>query len=341
MTNPSLTLKSIMSAMKPPVLIVSSMVGRGNYSIGESFLQQAGADTACYHIAIEDFLPPSAVAEDLQRYKWISNNIRPLLYLIYTIPLFYYLKYARERWFFKTDLKRLEERVQSIGANTIICISHRPSFWMSLLKTRTNLDCALWGVLSEFGTNLGWRYIFWEAVNGFLSVLPREQLRLTFSSHLLFRQLGLPCRREFFAMAGYKPDKNNLLVAAGYWGQVGAAGTIKLIEPLLKVFPDLKIHLVCGTNSILEERLNRHFSLNEHIRVYGRMDSLAGFMHDCAAIITKPGFSTLIEAHAASRKIFLLRGMPVAEDHNARHAIGYFSAEWFNLESFKRWYDAY
>jgi hypothetical protein len=54
-------------------------------------------------------------------------------------------------------------------------------------------------------------------------------------------------------------------------------------------------------------------------------------------VVTKPGISTILEARAARRKIFLLRGMPVAEDNNARHALRYFDAEWFTKESFQRW----
>jgi hypothetical protein len=60
-------------------------------------------------------------------------------------------------------------------------------------------------------------------------------------------------------------------------------------------------------------------------------------MRECAVLVTKPGISTLLEAHAAGRKIFLLRGMPVAEDNNARFAIRHFGAEWFHVDALCRW----
>jgi len=42
-------------------------------------------------------------------------------------------------------------------------------------------------------------------------------------------------------------------------------------------------------------------------------------------------------AGAVRRKIFLLEGMPVAEDNNARYAIRNFNAEWFSIKRFKEW----
>ena len=47
-------------------------------------------------------------------------------------------------------------------------------------------------------------------------------------------------------------------------------------------------------------------------------------------MVTKPGIATLLEAHAAGRKIFLVKGIPVSEDNNARYALRHFGAEWFN-----------
>ena len=61
-------------------------------------------------------------------------------------------------------------------------------------------------------------------------------------------------------------------------------------------------------------------------------------LRECASVITKPGISTLLESHAAGRKIFLLKGMPVAEDNNARFAVEHFGAQWFDVETFKRWH---
>ncbi len=328
-----------LSALRAPVLIVSSFVGRGNYSIGEGIKQQFGEGVICHHLAIEDLLPDQAVEEDLNRYKWISQNAKFLLYLIYTVPFFYQRKYIREKWFHKTDLSLLEQKLRDLGVKTVICVSHRPAFWLSILKERAKLDIALWGVLAEFGTNLGWQYIFWDSMNGFFSIMPKNRLRLRIPSQIIFQQLPLPCRKEFYDIAAIKGSKDDLLIVAGYWGQVNTEKAIILTKELLKYFPALKVHIVCGTNETLEKKMRDYFGPNCRIKVYGKLDSLIGLLRDCAAIITKPGFATLIEAYCASRKIFLLKGMPVAEDHNAAYAIANFSAEWHSRTSFKKWYN--
>jgi hypothetical protein len=54
-------------------------------------------------------------------------------------------------------------------------------------------------------------------------------------------------------------------------------------------------------------------------------------------VITKPGMGTLLEARAAQRKIFLIKGIPVAEANNARYALEHFDAEWFSVAAFARW----
>lgn len=336
----NLGIQESLTAFKPPILIISSSVGKGNYSIGEAFKQQCGEGIPCYHMAVEDLLPPRAVQEDLKNYKWISNNLRVLLYLIYTIPLFYRLKYIREKWMVKTDLSALEQKVRTLSINTVICVSHRPSFWLSLLKARTKLNFSLWGVLAEFGTNLGWRFIFWDSVNGFLSIMPREQLMINFPSQVLFKNMEMPCCKEFFDIAASKADKNNLLFVAGYWGQVSAFMAVVLIKTLLREIPRLNVYAVCGTNEKLEKTMKSHLGSSDRVRIFGKVNSLIDLMSNCSSIITKPGFSTLVEAHAASRKIFLLKGMPVAEDHNAAYAIDNFSAEWYGIEPFKKWYYA-
>src|SRR5215207_9827355 len=90
----------------PPVLIVSTAVGRGMYTIGEAIQQRLSGKHPAHHVTIEDFAPPEVVNEDLERYKYISNNFPALLYLVYKVPLFYYRKYLREKLFNAADLKK-------------------------------------------------------------------------------------------------------------------------------------------------------------------------------------------------------------------------------------------
>ncbi len=318
-----------------PVLVVSTVVGRGMYYIGEAIRIRFPDTSMVHHFAIENFLPPEAVNEDLKRYKLISNRFRFLLYIIYKFPFFYYRKYIREKFFSKSDLNNLKKEVERIKPKTIICVSHRAAFWVSSLKRREKMDFEIWDVLGEYGKNLGYKYLFWEEINGFLSPIDKDKLGIKFPDKTKFVKINLPARREFYEIAAAKGDCNKVILVCGFWGQGPIAKIIKL---LIKEEPCLKIYAVCGENDKLCKSVKAMFYNVENVKVCGIAESLAPLMRECAAIITKPGISTILEAHAAQRKIFLLKGMPVAEDNNARYAIKNFDAEWFSIGLFKKWH---
>jgi len=320
---------------EPPILIVSTVVGRGMYAIGEAIRQRLRDKQPVHHVPVEEFAPPGVVNEDLERYKYISNNFPILLHLVYKVPLFYYRKYLREKLFNAAQLGRLGEKIEALGAKTVICVSHRPAFWVSNLKRREGLDLSVWGVLGEYGKNLGWKYLFWEQMNGFLSPVGRSALGFAPPRHVKFININLPARQEYHELSSVEGDINSVLLVCGFWGQGPIAGTVKKLSGAL---PDLKIHAVCGENKKAYEQMQQLFKDNPRIQVYGVTPSLVPSLRECASVVTKPGISTLLESHAAGRKIFLLKGMPVAEDNNARFAVEHFGAQWFDVETFKSWH---
>jgi hypothetical protein len=205
-------LEAIANRLSPPVLIVSTVVGRGMYSLGEAFQERFRASDDVEHIAIEDYLPANAVKEDLRRYKFISNRMPFLLNLVYRVPLFYYRKYLRETSSRASDLRALKERIEAKNPKTVLCISHRPAFWVSSAKRRARMDFKLWGVLGEFGDTLGWRYVFWDQMDGFLSPVDRQELRCRFADSLCFSTIELPARRSYYALAGRPGRQKSVLL---------------------------------------------------------------------------------------------------------------------------------
>jgi hypothetical protein len=318
-----------------PILIVSTKVGRGMYSLGEAIGQRLAEHFQVRHIAIEEVLPPRGVDEDLSRYRLISNKMPILLNLIYRLPIFYYRKYLRESFSGTDDLVALRSLIEAIHPRTVVCISHRAAFWVSSLKLKACMDFRLWGVLGEYGNTIGWRYIFWNVVDGFISPLERSALRYDFPSQLSFVQIDLPARVEFYEVADMLPRPEGVLVVCGYWGQGSFS---KVVRELTNMRSDLQVDVVCGENRALQERMEQDCAGQSTVRVYGVVDHLKPFLLACGCVITKPGISTLLEARAARRKIFLLKGMPVAEDNNAKYAIAYFGDEWFTAHAFQKWY---
>ena len=132
------------------------------------------------------------------------------------------------------------------------------------------------------------------------------------------------------------PDgPNPVLLVCGYWSP---GPIVQLLHTILADYPGLFVSVVCGENERAFRAAQEAFGPSPNVRIYGVVDTLVPLMAECSCVITKPGISTLLEAHAARRKLFLLKGMPVAEDNNARHALQHFAAEWFTRESFGRWF---
>jgi UDP-N-acetylglucosamine:LPS N-acetylglucosamine transferase len=327
-----------LAAVAPaPVLIVSTVVGRGMYSLGEAVRERFPDPDQVHHIAIEDYLPSRSVTEDLRRYQWISNHFPSLLYLVYKVPIFYYRKYLRERWLAGANLGALDAEIRAVAPQTVVCVSHRPAFWVSSLKWRARLTFKLWGLLGEYGYTLGWKYIFWDQMNGFLSPVPRDVLAYAFPASLDFREIGLPARQAFARLADHPGDRNCALLVCGYWGQ---GPILRVVRTLQQEAPAMRVLAVCGENTAACEQARRAFAGDPRVTVYGAVDSLVPILREAGCVVTKPGISTLVEAHVAGRKIFLLKGMPVAEDNNARYAVRHFGAEWFGGDAFRRWYQA-
>ncbi len=327
-------LESELKRLKQPLLLVSTIVGRGMYSIGEALLEVLGDEAQARHVAVEDFLPVSRVREDLERYKWISSRFPILLNVAYRTPFVYQRKLLREHWLRPTDLRSLRDVIISRGIRTAVCVSHRPAFWVANLKRSAGLDLEVVGLLGEFGSSLGWKYISWDAVDVFLCPVRREELRFRIPPEVRFAEIGLPVRRAYERLAASPGDPMSTVVICGYWGQ----GPIDRITNLLTdAHPDLRVHAVCGENKDLLQSMQKACGDRPNVVCHGLVDSLAPILKECGSVITKPGISTLLEARAAGRKIFLLRGMPVAEDNNARFAVRNFDASWFDPDCFGRW----
>jgi hypothetical protein len=328
-------LEQLHERLKGPVLIVSTKVGRGMYYLGEALREKLGPHIEIHHVAIEDFQSKKSVNEDLERYKVISNRIPWLLYFIYKFPFVYYRKYFREKYLNVSDLSPMRRYIESRGIKTVFCINHRSAFWFSTLRRKGKMDFHLWGLLGEYGRTLGWKYIFWEQMEGYLSPIARNEMDFPFPSGLQFLPVELPARKEYYELAAIPGDRKKVLLACGFWGQ---GAFLNILKSLLKTMPDLTIYVVCGENERLRQKVLGFFKGRSDCKVYGAVESLRSLLMECGSIITKPGISTILEAHAAQRKVFFLKGMPVAEDHNAEYAIAHFGAEWFEIQNFKKWY---
>ena len=318
-----------LDALPRPTLVLSTLVGRGMHSIGEA-LQQRAPDVQ--HRAVEEFLPRAGLREDVERYRAISSRAPWLLHIPYRVPWIYQRKLLRERHLRSTDLSALEDHLRAAGYRSVLAVSHRPAFWAGLARERAELSFELVGLSGEYGSSLGWRFVPWSSLAGFLSPVPRADLRFPLPPLVRFEEIALPARLEYERLAATPGDPDAVLVVCGYWGQ----GRIdRILGELLAARPGIEAHAVCGENEALRRRVERRFGAA--VRTYGVAPSLAPLLRRCASVVSKPGIATVVEAHAAGRKQFLLRGMPVAEDHNLRFAVDHFGASRYSRRAFQEW----
>lgn len=331
-------LSDLISHSHGPFLIVSSRVGRGNYSIGLALLEQlekGGCDVQ--HIVLEDYLPRRAVVEDLQHYRFISNHLRPLLHIIYRVGFFYRRKYLRELLLKRqADYQKIDQLIKAGGFRSVIAISHRPAFWISIYKTISASHFLLAGVLTEYGPSLAWRYIAWDQMNTFFSPVSRKALPDLDSRCPHFHHIQLPVRNCYCAARTLKLTRNSLLVTAGFWGQISTRSMKQLLKEIVSL-TERPVIVVCGDNVKLYTEISAWANNQEQIQVLGAEENLAAHMTRACAIVTKPGMSTILEATFMDIKTFLIKGMPVAEEHNANYAIEHFGAEWYSKQRFAAW----
>jgi hypothetical protein len=337
MTAPLEALQAELDALPRPLLVLSTAVGRGMFSIGEALVERAAGRGPVEHRPIEDFLPSAGLREDVERYRAISSRFPVLLNLVYRFPPIYQRKLLRERHLRSTDLGELERFLKqgplaAGGHRAVLAVSHRAAFWAGLAKERAGLDVTLVGLSGEFGSSLGWRYVPWSAIQRFLSPVPRAEIRFPIPATVGFREVALPARAEYVRLAATRGDRRAVLVVCGYWGQ----GRIdRVLAELRAARPELELHAVCGENEAMRAAIAAAGDARVH--AHGVVPSLAPLLERCGSVISKPGIATILEVHAARRALFLMRGMPVAEDNNLRHALAHLGAQSYSMRRFLAW----
>ena len=326
------SLQAELDALPRPVLILSTAVGRGMFSIGAALVERAAGRGPVEHRPIEDFLPSAGLREVDERYRAISSRFPVLLNIAYRFPPIYQRKLLRERHLRATDLGRLEHCLAQDGYRAVLAVSHRAAFWAGLAKERARLDTTLVGLSGEFGSSLGGRYVPWSAIQGFLSPVPRAEIRFTIPATVSFKEVALPARQEYVRLAATRGARGAVLVVCGYWGQ----GRIdRVLAELRAARPELELHAVCGENEAMRATISAAGDARVH--AYGVVPSLAPLLARCGSVISKPGIATILEVHAARRALFLMRGMPVAEDNNLRYALAHLGAQPYSLRRFLAW----
>ena len=330
----TIDLKDEIKNIQPPILILSSKAGLGNYSVGSAIQEMLEHKTEVFHCCIEDLISARLKKDNFIRYRLICERYPRVLYLIDNFPLNYWVKYKREYYLGNLDISILGEYIKTLDIKTILVTNQRAAFWATALRRRKTIDCSIWAFLTDYSIMPGWKYLFWGQVEKIFG--PVEQLKIPFSWRNKYRQIEIPVFKKFYSLAEKRGDINNALITGGGWG-LGDIGTLS--KKMAKSFPRLNLHIAVGDNARLYKYLSRHFVSFSNVHIYKELNSLYSLMEICESVVTKPGAVTIAEAYCARRKIFLIKGLPGCEYRNLRYALNHFGAHEFSLGAFRDWHN--
>lgn len=315
----------------PHVLILSSRAGAGNERVAEALRIRLNLPPESHH-RIEDLIGKQLKKRHFDRHRFLCQNFPSVIGCIHGSPISYRFKFLRETRDPQTlkNLSDLERTIRNGDFRTVIAANHRAAFWAAMLRQSNRIQTSLFGLVTDFAFSQGWIQNLWNQIDGFagppdLEGIPKALLPK-------FKPAPMATHPDF-DRSGCKP-KGTILVTGGGWG-LGPIDRVAL--KLSQALPSKTIHIACGDNTRLFARLTRESVGRQNLKVHGWLPTLADLMRDAAAVITRPGASTLAEAHAAGTRIFLLPGLPVIEEANARHAVRVFGAETYTTKRVWDW----
>lgn len=317
----------------PPVLVVSSRAGFGNYRAGEALLRQMTPTRPAEHLAVETLVEDRLARANFVRYRFICEQAPWLLHGMYRLALPYRMK----RWAIGSgenqELGPLYRKLVQDGVQTVIATNHRAALWLGALKLKRKLSCKIWGCLTDYHFGAGWRHILWEGIDRFFGPIPPNQIPLSIRSR--YRQIPLPVPDDPASLQTDPGDPNQVLLTGGGWGLGPLASSARWLH---RSFRRIRIHVVCGDNRALFSRLQREYNGDARVCLYGAVPSLVPLLRSCRSVVCRPGALTITEAFLSRRTLFLLPGLPVVEESNASYAVRHFKAKHFHPRAFQEWY---
>jgi hypothetical protein len=331
-------------------VFLCSGAGWGNRRAAEALAERSGLPPDSVR-SIEDFIPAVWIDRDFGRYQEICRRAPWLLRFVYSIPGYYGLK---RRSVTAAELQatadRLDAWLRASGAAHLVLLNHRAAFWASEAKAAGRIRCGLWCAFTDYRVSPGWKHLGWEQIDG--SFGPVSARELPARGRDRHREHPLAVSAAFAGGSGTDAadgsgrtgrsggnadaaGRDRVLITGGGWGLGALAGSAVALADRV---PELRIRVYCGSDQTLARRIDS-LTRNYKGRVQTRTGSdMSAGIRWADAVVCRPGAMTLTESFAAGKKIFVLPGLPVIEEANARFAVRFFGAEPFTRRGFVRWH---
>jgi processive 1,2-diacylglycerol beta-glucosyltransferase len=285
--------------MKQTGLIFTAATGGGHNQAALSLKQQMAQEGFDMHV-IDVFKENGKFLELLieDGYSVVANRVPYLYGGIY--------KFSGQRTpnkhlrrFFKVLLKRQLMHYLSVYEPSILVSTH-PIFvhLIAELKREGYTTAACLSVITDLGVH---RFYLHPDIDAYITGLEstkKQLIQFGISPEKIYIY-GIPVKSEFYnsvPLPAYEKKNFTLLVMGG---SMGSRKLYSTLAALMRVEKPIDIHVVCGNNAHVRERIQSHFAnVPEHIHLYtyGFIDNVHELMDHADLLISKPGGLTLTEA---------------------------------------------
>lgn len=308
------------------LLILSSLAGLGNFSVGEAISERTQSNFSVQHIPIDSFIPHDVKQKEVERHRFICTHCSWILdlYEFFDAPYLLKLWQARNS---RTLINRIFASNSEFDADLILCTSHRALLWCALMKEEGLIKGRVFGVLCDYYFGKGWKWLPWKLIDGLFGAIPSEAIPTELRDR--YTHIEFPVKKDFYFASPISTTSNRILLCGGGWG----LGPIKrTLDEIIEINPTLQIHVACGDNEELKCELDNIAGVSAHLS----LPSLRPLMAESSLVISKPGAVTIAEAVAMNRPLLLLEGVNGVEKRNAQYAFNNFNARPYSRDILNR-----
>ena len=225
---------------------------------------------------------------------------------------------------------KLNKLIQEYNPDLIISTHPFSSQMCSFLKKQNKLNAVLATVMTDFAIHTQWivghenTEYFFVAHDGMKTELEKSGV---LSSKIYVT--GIPLSERFLINYDKKEilnsfdltvNKSTVLFFGGGEFGLGKAYTSKILEVLIKNFPDIQVVAISGKNPKMKKEfeniVNKCHSQNR-VRVLPFTDKVPELMSISSLVITKPGGLTTTESLASGLPMIIINPIPGQEEENA------------------------
>lgn len=244
---------------------------------------------------------------------------------------------------------RLIKLFKTFPPDLIISTHPFSSQMCAYLKFKGKLDCTLATVITDYAPHSQW-YMFPNYVDYIFVAhdgMKEELINNGVAENKIY-PTGIPLSNRFLMHYNKKQilqelnlsqeRKTVLFFAGGEYG-LGQDNTFKILQTIIKSFPNMQIIAIAGKNKKMKnnfEELVEETNSAQNVKVLAYTNKVAELMSISDLVISKPGGLTTTESLASGLPIIIINPIPGQETENAEfleeHHVGIWLKKKDNIE---------